>query len=138
MRLSAAFLSLIFLFGSLDFIPARKPVTCCGRVICTCTHAKHVACPFKSKMAKKHCHAKETVHENAAQTGGPRLSSAPCHKSTPKTFMHSFYKDFFVPEPAAVATPAGLERILRVKTLFSGLVRKNPLERPPSISLLSI
>lgn len=109
-----ALFTAVFTFQVLDvpvFLGKQNPKTCCGRVICQCTHAKGAFCPFKksektvlppaSGTAHKHCHLPAKQDTRKIETGTPSpvrgWTKAPCASDAPKSTLPGYSRDSILP-----------------------------------------
>ncbi len=119
------FLVWVFAFGTVDFISARgavNPKTCCGRQICSCTHAHGQKCDFKKSG--------HVSHKAPVKTG---LTAAPCHTSTPRTVLPQYSKDSQV--PAGTHADIQLRETSFTPSLkfLHGILSDLRLDRPPRL-----
>ena len=148
------FLTAVFAFQTVDFLPARHGVhakTCCGRTVCQCKHAKGAFCPMRAAMNAKHAHAQPDVSAHGAKkachfSGGhakakqpiPALpkgtcvfSSAPCATDTPQSLLPQYAKDFFVPLTVGNFHAANEEPVLLNSRFDLPLPRAQGIDHPP-------
>lgn len=159
MRLFILVFVVLFSLQLLDVPPVRQinnPKTCCGRVVCSCKHAKGAFCPIKHKkqlqlkvvtlneIPKSHCHlpvVKSTEYlpgkSDVKQSSRPErlLSKAPCASDTSKTVVPGGLRDFdFVSKYASFSSPS-MQFIPHNALAMPILIRSTGIDRPPRFLL---
>ena len=135
LRSFAIILAAVFTFQILDIPPVRNAFnakTCCGRTICSCSHAKGSDCPFRHEEAHK------TSHVLQKRDGKEMFTKAPCASDEPLSLLPEYSKDFIVStEPAHfVLTEQNIisaSSINAVRFLWA-----QGIERPPRIFPVSL
>ncbi len=91
-RAAVLALSLVFSWQASGAFPMKiQAKTCCGRSICTCTHAKGAFCHFKHLNGARHVPGRGLAP--LSQTN-PRWNAAPCHSPAPQTVLPTISKEF--------------------------------------------
>lgn len=151
--LTALGMLIFFCSNVLEALPFRalqksNSKTCCGRVICQCSHPKDARCPLRQKshsekiqpekVSKKSCHLNvpkkiESKTTAAASSKFPVFKESPCSKSSPEGVPAWTAKEFFpVYFRKSVPVPSG-------KEVYDGFLLLNSslflpcLERPPRL-----
>lgn len=147
-----ALFTAVFTFQVLDvpvFLGKQNPKTCCGRVICQCTHAKGAFCPFKksqkavlppaAETAHKHCHlpAKPEVKKEATASSERGWTKAPCASDTPKSVLPGYSRDSIIPSREILLQNLQTEKIPPHFSRQLQPVDLPSLKRPPK-ALLSL
>lgn len=115
MKLSVLFLACLFALQITDIPPrplTENPKTCCGRVICACTHARGARCDFRARKPASehgaHCAMHSAKPAPADSVSEKKVSAiiqkiktarrifgkAPCHRDTPKSALPGHFNDY--------------------------------------------